>query len=454
MRRHSIIARLGVSDTEQVTVIQTDSLQTEIRFVDGYQRLGFGIGQMINQLAVCRVVPSETGVDLAIVAATVTAADTRISRTTDAQDSWTREMDLYIPVHDPPRWTALTQLLCRTLNFLTGDHWRLFFFERHAHNRQLITRPAVSEQVPFTSVCLFSGGLDSFIGAIDLLAAGQTPLLVSHYGDKSTSSQERCARHLTEAYRDMRFRHVRANVRFDKNDFAHSMEKESTTRARSFLFFALAALAASGLEGRPVIHVPENGLISLNVPLDPLRVGAWSTRTTHPFYMARWQEILNGLGIAATLRNPCRFKTKDEMLGDCANASLARQHVGDTISCSSITKARWRGLALGHCGFCVPCLIRRAAITSAFGADPTTYTIPDLGAQPLNSKSAEGEHVRSFQMMARRLAQRPALARILVHKSGPLADYPDADVSEYTDVFRRGIKEVDTVTGRALVRSG
>ena len=230
------------------------------------------------------------------------------------------------------------------------------------------------------------------------------------------------------------------------------MSEESTTRGRSFLFFALAALATSGLGGRPVIYVPENGLISLNVPLDPLRVGAWSTRTTHPFYMARWQELLDGLGIAGTLENPYRFKTKGEMLRECANAGLVRRHVGGTISCSSVTKARWLGLAPGQCGFCVPCLIRRAAIVSAFGVDPTPYTIADLRAQPLNSKSAEGMHVRSFQMMARRLVQRPALARILVHKSGPLSDYPDPDIAEYADVLRRGIEEVDTVTGGALVR--
>lgn len=452
MRRHSIIARLGLSDIEPVIVIQTDSLRTEIRFVDGYRRLGFGIGQMIDQLTARDVVPSETGVDLAILAATVTAADTRISRAVDAQDSWTREIDLYIPVHDPPRWTALAPLLRRTLNFLTGDHWRLFFRERPALNRQLINHPTALIPAPFTSVCLFSGGLDSFIGAIDLLAAGQNPLLVSHYGDKSTSLQELCARRLAGVYGDMRPRHVRANVRFNKNDFTHPMGEEPTTRSRSFLFFALAALAASGFRERPVIYVPENGLISLNVPLDPLRVGAWSTRTTHPFYMARWQAMLDGLDIAATLENPYRFKTKGEMLSACANADLARQRVGDTISCSSITKARWLKRAPEHCGFCVPCLIRRAAVLSAFGSDPTNYTIADLRGQPLNSKSAEGEHVRSLQMMARRLAQRPALARILVHKPGPLSDYPDADIAEYADVFRRGIEEVDTVTGRALVR--
>jgi SHS2 domain-containing protein len=83
------------------------------------------------------------------------------------------------------------------------------------------------------------------------------------------------------------------------------------------------------------IYVPENGLISLNVPLDRLRVGAWSTRTTHPFYMARWHEILDGLGIAARLQNPYRFKTKGEMLAECKNQNIVRKNAIDTISCSS-----------------------------------------------------------------------------------------------------------------------
>jgi 7-cyano-7-deazaguanine synthase in queuosine biosynthesis len=452
VRRHSIIARLGPGDTSPVNTVQADSLRTEIRFVDGYRRIGFGVGQMIDQLTARGIVPSEAAADLGILAATITAADTRISRAADAQDSWTREIDLYLPVQDPAPWTAMTPLIGRTLKFLTGDHWRLFFRERYAKHQALIAKPRALVRAPFSSVCLFSGGLDSFIGAIDLFAAGKKPLLVSHYGDNSTSSQELCAQHLAKVYGDMRGRHVRANVRFDKNDFAHAMGDESTTRGRSFLFFGLAALAASGLDKTPVIYVPENGLISLNVPLDRLRVGACSTRTTHPFYMARWQQILDGLGIAAKLENPYRFKTKGEMLDECKNSDLARRHVADTISCSSVTKARWLGVAPGHCGFCVPCLIRRSAITSAFGKDPTKYTIADLRAQKLNSKAAEGEHIRSFQIMARRLKRRPGLSRILVHKSGPLSDYSDAEVASYADVFRRGIEEVDKVTGRAVVR--
>lgn len=452
MRRHSIIVRLGPADKAPVKVLQSDSVSTEIRFVDGDRRLGFGLGQMIDQLIERGVSPSETATDLGILAAAVTAADTRISRSKDAQDGWTREIDLYSPVEDPARWEALAPLLARTLNFLTGDHWRLSFRMREPKYKTLVQKPRALVRSTSTSVCLFSGGLDSFIGAIDLFSAGTKPILVSHYGDNSTSSQERCADYIEEIYGGVRARHVRANVRFDKNDFSHAMGAEFTTRGRSFLFFSLAALAASGLVENSIIYVPENGLISLNVPLDRLRVGAWSTRTTHPFYMARWQEILGKLDMTVRLENPYRFKTKGEMLVECKNQDIVRRHAVDTISCSSVTKARWLGAAPRHCGFCVPCLIRRSAITAAFGEDTSTYTIADLHVRVLNSKAAEGEHVRSFQMMARRLKGRPGVEKILVHKSGPLSDYSTAEVAQYADVFRRGIQEVDTITGRAVVR--
>jgi hypothetical protein len=441
MRRHSIIARLNPADTQIVNLKDLGSEVTSIHFVDGERRLGFGLGQILDQLAERGMYAPEEAIDLAILAATVTAADTRISRRTESQDSWTREIDLYLPVRDPALWDANARLITRTLAFLTGDRWRVFFRERQPGVEELIERPAELVGAPFDSVCLFSGGLDSFIGAIDLLDAGGNPLFVSHYWDVSTSSQKPCADALDSVYGDMQPRHVRSRVGF-RDDLVRDSEPEKTTRGRSFLFFALAALAASSLEGRCPIYVPENGLISLNVPLDPLRLGAWSTRTTHPFYMARWQELLDRLNVGARLANPYRFKTKGEMMSNCANAGLLRQNVATTISCSSVTKARWKKQPLGHCGYCAPCLIRRSAIRSAFGNDPTTYSIADLAAEPLDASRAESEHVRSFQMMHRRLVRQPDVASILIHKTGPLSDYSDREIDEYTSVFSRGIAEV------------
>lgn len=451
MRRHSIIARLGPTDKTSVSVDRQDSVQTEIRFVDGHKRLGFGIGQLVDQLRRRGIVPSDQGIDLALLAATVTAADTRISRATESQDSWTREIDLYVPVSDPKLWSDGASLIERMLSFLTGDRWRLFFRSRHKDYQRLVPQRGHLISPSCTSVCLFSGGLDSFVGAIDLLAAGEKPLFVSHYWDLSTSSQAVCASRLGKTYGKLGPRHVRARVGFE-GELVKGSRTEPTQRGRSFLFFAMAAAAASGLTGKPAIYVPENGLISLNVPLDPLRVGAWSTRTTHPFYMARWQDLLDHLGLSADLQNPYRFQTKGEMLANCANASLLKASLTDTISCSSVAKARWQGLPPGHCGHCVPCLIRRASIEKAFNSDPTTHTLADLTSHPLDSKSAEGEHIRSFQLMAARLKNDPSVAKVIVHKSGPLTDYPPQDISHYSDVFLRGISEVHELIEHANVR--
>src|SRR2546428_638285 len=80
----------------------------------------------------------------------------------------------------------------------------------------------------------------------------------------------------------------------------------------------------------------------------------------------------------------------------------------DSLSCSSPTKARWSGRGTEHCGYCLPCLIRRAAIRYGLtGADPTSYTVPDLKARVLDTREAVGQQVRSFQFTIRRIKQRP-----------------------------------------------
>lgn len=452
MRRHSIIARLGPTDTDKIIIHEPGSLITEIRFIDGYQRLGFGLGQIMDELNFRGLHPSDDALDMAILAGAVTAADTRINRASEAQDSWTREIDLYVPVCQPVRWEPNKLLIERMLNFLTGDRWRIFFRGRHKDYQILIKAPGSLALSKFSCVCLFSGGLDSFTGAIDLLEQDETPLFVSHYWDASTSSQLPCAYSLGKKYGDLEPRHIRARVGFP-DDLIEDSYPENTLRARSFLFFSLATLAASCFNKQTTIYVPENGLISLNVPLDPLRLGAWSTRTTHPFYMARWQDLLDQLGLSVKFDNPYRFITKGEMLSNCKNKDFLIHHLVETISCSSYTKGRYKGLSHGHCGYCVPCLIRRSSIESAFCNDPTSYTIvSDLTAHTLDAGRPEGENIRSFQMMAARLNKKPSLAKILVHKTGPLTDYSDSEINSYTDVFRRGIAEVGALVKTVKVK--
>jgi hypothetical protein len=242
---------------------------------------------------------------------------------------------------------------------------------------------------------------------------------------------------LKAAHKTSVFDRLRVWMSFDSG-FVEEVGSEDTTRGRSFLFFSLGVAAGTALGRDFVLKVPENGLIALNVPLDRLRLGALSTRTTHPFYMARWNDLLRALCVGGKVENPYWDKTKGEMVAQCANPALLKQLAPLSLSCSSPTKGRWTKKPQGHCGYCLPCLIRRASLR---GKDSTVYGVPDLKAATLDTRQAEGQQVRSFQIAIARLSKRPELAKALIHKPGPLYDDPTRH-DDLADVYRRGLEEV------------
>ena len=264
-----------------------------------------GIGGALTSLKKIGVFPSEIGIDLLVLAAHVHAADTRISRAEQSQDSWTREIRLVVPVSDPARWGAASAHAEEDAGLLDGrslDDRVQGTSGRFATIAQAAPPSLIAP--PFDSLSLFSGGLDSLIGAIDLLEDGATPLLVSHFGEGATSdAQGKLFTGLKKHYDKSSFERLRVGMTF-KDGLVEDVGSENSTRGRSFLFFALGVFAGTGLGSAFSLRVPENGLIALNVPLDPLRLGSNSTRTTHPYYMARWNDLLDGLGIDGQRREP------------------------------------------------------------------------------------------------------------------------------------------------------
>lgn len=455
MKRQLLAGHFGPDDHTPIPTAADEQL-TRLELVVGEKMLGHGIGGALTSLKALGVFPSEIGIDLLVVAAHVHAADTRISRAKQSQDSWTREIRLVVPVSDPARWGAATSTLTKALNFLTGDQWTIGFRARPDRFATIAKQaPPSLLTPPFDSLSLFSGGLDSLIGAIDLLHAGSTPLLVSHFGEGATSdAQGKLFAGLKKQYANSAFDRLRVGMTFDKG-LIKDVGSENSTRGRSFLFFALGVFAGTGLGNGFALRVPENGLIALNVPLDPLRLGSNSTRTTHPYYMARWNELLTELGINGRVENPYWDKTKGEMTKGCGNGPLLLKLAPDALSCSSPTKGRWHGLGIEHCGYCLPCLIRRAALDSAWGAgkDETTYTVSDLRAQILDTRESTGKQVRSFQYAIARLHGHPSLANLLIHKPGSLADEV-ARLDQLADVYRRGLDEVARLIDGVDTRPG
>ncbi|WP_439576118.1 hypothetical protein [Phreatobacter sp.] len=144
------------------------------------------------------------------------------------------------------------------------------------------------------------------------------------------------------------------------------------------------------------------------------------------------------------------------MAEGCANPVLLRQLTPASLSCASPTKGRWQSLGTQHCGYCLPCLIRRAALLKGLrpDTDPTVYTVPDLTARALDTRQSEGVQVRSFQLAIERLRARPALARILIHKPGPLFDESPQRQAALADVYLRGLEEVGALLTGVRTRPG
>ena len=303
--------------------------------------------------------PPQNVWDFNTIAWAVTAADKSLSRAT-AADAWTREIDLTIHLCDPDVWKPVKPQLQQTLRFLTGDFWHLTFKDGGVNPPK--TTKKQKKPFDFNCVCLLSGGVDSLVGAIDLVAEHHRPILVSQTLRHEAETQKRYAREIG---------FEGGHIQWGYNIGMPDQEHEGTTRGRSIIFFAFAALAASAIQSKlesPVkIYVPENGFISLNIPLNPGRIGSLSTKTTHPVYLEGIQAIWEAVDMKFELVTPYIFKTKGEVLAGCKNQSLLKNLVYQSVSCG-----RYRVYNKQHCGRCVPCMARRAAFLKMGIPDNTT----------------------------------------------------------------------------------
>ncbi len=378
---------------------------------------------------------TQSAIDLFNISLMVYYADRMVVRGSE-DDGWTRSIKIYMPVLELDIWNANKHLLGKMLTFLSGDLWQFEFrsrplndIEERAFNGIRRQRQKFDPDV----ICMLSGGLDSFIGVVDLLESSRNVCFVSHYGGGKgvKEYQDQIIYKLIDEYSltaNQFFGFYAAPVKKDK-----STPVEQTTRTRSFMFFAHAILLASGMNKHIELYIPENGLISLNIPLNTTRLGSSSTRTTHPFYMMQLQELLNNIGLRIALINPYQFKTKGEMIVECRNNRFLMTNLGLTMSCSH-PDGRWEGYtSASHCGTCLPCVIRRASILKANVADPSIYRDPSFQHGP---QARLG--LLSYKVGIKRFETDGINPELKIQLAGPISD----NIAEFAAVYTRGMYEV------------
>lgn len=216
-------------------------------------------------------------------------------------------------------------------------------------------------------------------------------------------------------------------------------EEEPSQRARSFIFLALGVLAATTLKiygegGTVPFYVCENGFIAINPPLTGGRIGSLSTRTAHPEFLTRFQQILDTADLKVQIENPYAFSTKGEMMKACKNQSTLRNFAVTSTSCGRFLHYNYK-----HCGRCVPCQVRRASFLASGVEDSTEYVFRDLGKD--DEDHAGFDDVRSAAMA---IAERKQVG--LERWLGAALSYPHVgDVSKVEALVDRGLKELEAL---------
>lgn len=343
---------------------QEEILELDVREVSG--NINLKIMDIHRSMVVS--IP-DTLMDLLEVAAYVYCADQRVKRggdtLSDTGGDWRRDFHYVIPVRNPDLWnsTAVKDALADTLWFLTEDSHAFEFVQGGTPNlntAQAYLQFDGENEAAFQpdEVALFSGGLDSFAGAVDsLIGQNKKMALVGHHScSKIFAAQKQIIADLKAKGLARQIFYVPVEVTNRNTE-----PSEYTQRGRSFLYASLGITIAQ-LFGKDSIRFFENGVVSLNLPISSDVVGARATRTTHPRVLEGFSNIFTAvLGKPITVENPYAWKTKAEVIRIIAQHDC--QHIiPQTRSC---TRPRTWTNHITHCGVCSQCIDRRFGVLAA-----------------------------------------------------------------------------------------
>lgn len=432
--------------------LQTDGQGDEqLRFeIDGkLKAVSLRIGHIRKSLVVGL---PDVALDLIEIAAFVYAIDSSISRggLMDRQmgAKWHRTFHVTLPVRNLALWLEpkLKAALEETLMFLSGDHFTFDFKQMNAETVVPERYFDFGEESAWQpdSVLMFSGGLDSYAGALEeIIERKQKVALISHFSaTKIAPIQRDLQKHMAQKLGSQMLMHFPMRVQLKRGT-----NTEGTHRARSFLFAALGMATAIAF-GHKRVSFYENGVVSLNLPPVGNVLGTRATRTTHPKTLQRFEALFSMI-FDQDLRvdNPFFWRTKTDVVQTIARLGMADQ-IASTRSCADVHNQTKQ---YAHCGRCSQCVDRRFAILAAglAGYDPEEAYRLDLMASPrerVQDKEVALSYVRSaFAYEAINESELVAHFPAILNAVESLGEPPDTALKRIVDLLKRHGSSVATV---------
>lgn len=308
--------------------------------------------------------------DLLEIAGYIYAADRMTKRGNPTQveyHAWSRTFHFFIKVRDVKFWQkkSVAENLSKLLAFVSGDlSYNFTFVEggKDAGQGNLFDNENVFLDTKENSaVALFSGGLDSLAGALDLLnTTNQNLILISHQSNNFavTKIQKDIFNLLNKDFPD----------RLQRFPFTCSLRGEraveETQRTRIFLYTAIAYSLMS-LADEKSIYVFENGMTSINFPKRQDMMNARSSRTTHPQTINLLEQFFTTISSTPVkVKHPFFTLTKTDIFEKIKKFDKL-SYLNSTITCTRTFNISKKETLSFHCGECSQCIDRRFASFSS-----------------------------------------------------------------------------------------
>jgi 7-cyano-7-deazaguanine synthase in queuosine biosynthesis len=340
-------------------------------FTYNYDQLVEGLPSTLNELQM----------DWLDIFGALFAADCICERGREFQ--WSRRIELYVPCRSPAYWRPFAASIQESFAQLTFDRIQIHF--EHDTDPKPPPRQRRQPFDPADCVTLFSGGMDSYVGAALLQEEARRPMLVSH----SLSPATRTAQSLLQVpLRDRGA--IGSHATIVAQRIKTALGSEGSQRSRSLLFMAAACLVASAL-GLSDVFVNENGLMAVHVPMTEARIGSLSTRTASPAVLERFSRTAtSALGFNINIENNLVGLSKADVVAEAIRLGEAHS-LPHTVSCWSI------GRTNRHCGECAPCLIRRVAC-EYHQVEDAPYSVDAFQTEP--ERASTRDNVVHLAMLA------------------------------------------------------
>jgi 7-cyano-7-deazaguanine synthase in queuosine biosynthesis len=301
---------------------------------------------------------------------------------------WERNLNLQLPVYELSTWrkSGVVSTLIDSLQYLTGDRWKITFVKRRKKCDFEGQLPLLNDSNREGVFLPFSNGLDSY--AQTEIFRSSDPFVDINPIRVTGGINERSLKSIGQAGKR---RVTPIEVTTSGYEPTHT---EPSFRSRAFIFDLLSAYGAT-LTGCREIVIPENRQGSIGSSL--IRLGGEAPhRSCHPGFTSRLRLFVQELtGKEVEFVHPALYQTKGQVL-----AMLYKIKPESSIwlqehpSCSYDARQSNRNHRLVHCGVCGNCLLRRMSLYAAGIVDVTEYKVMHLDASTIQTGVAQNDILR------------------------------------------------------------